>query len=135
MCRSDRLQIGSANCDRRTADSNCRDRRSQLSGSNGSGWDSQPTDNCAALSETTSLNSPDSSVISGLKKGDLLDVVVQKLNGVVLVRALRNGKVAGSITSAIIQRLADCVENGYVYVAEVLEDAKGAVCKVRVRVK
>jgi hypothetical protein len=106
-----------------------------MSGSNGPGWDSQPTDNCAVLSETTSLNSPNGSVISGLKKGDLLDVVVEKQNGVVLVRALRTGKVAGSVTSAIIQRLADCVESGYVYVAEVLEDVKGAVCKVRVRVK
>jgi hypothetical protein len=52
-----------------------------------------------------------------------------------VVLALRDGKVAGSITSAIIQRLSECTDKGYVYVAEVLEDVKGAVCKVRVRVK
>jgi len=73
-------------------------------------------------------------VLSGLQKGDLLEVRVSKIGRGVVVEAVRNNQVAGSITSSIIQKLAECVENGYEYVAEVL-DIQGGACRIHVRVK
>jgi len=73
--------------------------------------------------------------LADIKKGDELTVEVRTVGKAVVVQALHDGKVAGSITSSIIQRLAECVEQGYRYVAEVTEDVRGGVCKVHVHVK
>ena len=106
-----------------------------MSGSGGGGgWVDQPTDDCARLAQQTTLNSPNRMVLSGLQKGDLLEVRVSKIGRGVVVEAVRNNQVAGSITSSIIQKLAECVENGYEYVAEVL-DIQGGACRIHVRVK
>jgi hypothetical protein len=53
----------------------------------------------------------------------------------VIVEALYKNEVAGTITSSIIQRIAECIEKGFAYVAEVREEVKGGACKVHVRVK
>jgi hypothetical protein len=59
---------------------------------------------------------------------------VTDIGTTVVVQAMYNSEVAGTITSSIIQRLAECVEKGFQYVAEVIENQGGA-CKVRVRAK
>lgn len=105
-----------------------------MSGSGGGTWIDQPTDDCARLAQQTTLNSPDKAVLGRLQKGDVLDVRVTKVGKGVIVEALRNGQVAGSITSSIIQRLAECVEKGYEYVAEVI-DVQGGACRIHVRLK
>jgi hypothetical protein len=69
-----------------------------------------------------------------ITKGTLLDVEVSESGGTRVVRAVHNGQVAGSITSSIIQRIAECIENGHVYVAEVLS-IQGGACRVRVRIR
>lgn len=105
-----------------------------MSGSGGGTWIDQPGDSCATLSQQTTLNSPNRPVLSQVATGTLLDVVVNKTGKAVTVEALLNGEVAGTITSSIIQRLAECMENGYEYVAEVI-DIQGGACKVQIRAK
>ena len=105
-----------------------------MSGSGGGTWVDQPSDDCATLSQQTTLNSPNRTVLGQLKKGDLLDVRVNKAGKGVVVEAVHNGQVAGSITSSIIQHLAECIEKGYEYVAEVV-DVQGGACRVHVHLK
>lgn len=106
-----------------------------MSGSGGGTWIDQPSDDCTRLSQQTTLNSPNRSVLGQLKKGDVLDVQVNKQGKGVVVEALHEGQVAGTITSSIIQRLAECVEKGHEYVAEVIDHVQGGACRVHVRSK
>lgn len=106
-----------------------------MSGSGGGTWIDQPSDDCARLSQQTTLNSPNRDVLNDLKKGTVLDIRVNKEGKGVVVEAVHLGKVAGTITSSIIQRLVECIEKGYEYVAEVIEDVKGGACRVHVRSK
>ena len=105
-----------------------------MSGSGGGTWIEQPGDSCATLSQQTTLNSPNRAVLAQLSKGTELEVSVNKTGKAVTVEALFNGQVAGTITSSIIQRLAECMENGYQYVAEVIE-VQGGACRVHIRLK
>ena len=106
-----------------------------MSGSGGGGWASEPTvDTCATLREITTLNSPQRAIIVLLHVGDLLDVTVSTQGKAVIVQALYQGQVAGTITSSIIQKLAECINGGHIYVAEVIE-LNGGACKVRIRAK
>ena len=105
-----------------------------MSGSGGGTWIDQPGDSCATLSQQTTLNSPDRTVLSQVTKGTLLDVSVNKTGKAVTIEALINGQVAGTITASIIQQIAECIEKGYQYVAEVI-DNQGGACRVRIRAK
>ena len=105
-----------------------------MSGSGGGTWVDQPGDSCETLSQQTTLNSPNRAVLIQLKKGTSLAVSVNKTGKAVTVEALFNGQVAGTITSSIIQRLAECMEKGYQYVAEVVE-VQGGACQVQIRLK
>ena len=106
-----------------------------MSGSGGGGGWSEPSqDSCEKLTSETTLTSPVRSVIEQLSKGVLLDVNVTDSGGTRVVQALYNGTVAGSITSTIIQKIAECIENGHTYVAEVLS-VQGGACRVRVRIR
>lgn len=107
-----------------------------MSGGGGGGGDWIPTNNdsCEKLTEVLPLNSPNPAVLRQLKLGDILDIESRTAGSSVAVVALFKGTVAGTITSAIFQRIAECIEGGFEYVAVVLE-LQGAVCKVRVRLK
>jgi bifunctional DNA-binding transcriptional regulator/antitoxin component of YhaV-PrlF toxin-antitoxin module len=106
-----------------------------MSGSGGGHWGGEPSDDCTKLAQFTTLNSPSREVLRGLRRGDLLEVAVRREGGAIIVVALRDDRVAGTITSSIIQRIAECMEEGFQYVAEVTEDVTGGVCKVHVHVK
>lgn len=108
-----------------------------MSGPSGSDsdWVNEPTDDCAKLSEITTLNSPDKDVLKTIKKNDELEIRLRPSEKSVIVEALHKGKVAGTITSSVIQRLAECMENNFKYVAEVIDEVKGGACKVRVHSK
>ena len=105
-----------------------------MSGSSGGPWTTPTGDSCDRLTSETTLTSPNRDVISQLNKGMLLDVEVDKSGARPVVRAMLNGQVAGSITSSIIQKLVECIDNGYSYVAEVIS-VQGGTCRVRVRVR
>ncbi len=102
-------------------------------GPNGN-WVPKNNDACETLTQTLPLNSPNSNVLRRLNRGDRLDVASRQLNGSVIVEALYQGQVAGTITSTIFQRIAECIEQGYEYVAVVLE-VNGGACKVKVQPK
>lgn len=105
-----------------------------MSGSGGGGWREEPSNSCATLQQQTTLNSPVASVLATLTVGDVLAVRVRKAGVAVVVEAIHKGRTAGSITSSIIQLLAQCVSEGHEYVAEVL-DVQGGACRVQVRHK
>lgn len=103
-------------------------------GGGGGGW-YEPTENsCDKLTSETTLSSPNAGVLAQLQTGMELDVEVDDSSGARVIRATYQGQIAGSITSAVIQKIADCIEQGYAYVAEVLS-VHGGACRVRVRVR
>jgi hypothetical protein len=103
-----------------------------MSGSSSSSWTAPAGDSCERLTSETTLTSPDRAVISQLNVGTTLEVEVDNSGARPVVRAMYHGQVAGSITSSIIQRLVECIGEGYEYVAEVLS-IQGGTCRVRVR--
>jgi hypothetical protein len=92
---------------------------------------SPPPDPCNIV-ETTSLNSPNRTVISTLRSGDLLRIVFEAGPPQRLIAEQSAGVVAGSITSPSMLQIIQCIAQGYAYVAEVLS-VRGAICQVRVR--
>ncbi len=107
-----------------------------MSGSGGGGgsWIEPVQDSCETLTSETTLTSPVQNVVAQLAVGDQLDVRVDDVGGTRVVRAVHNGNVAGSITSAVIQRIVECIESGHAYVAEVLS-VQGGACRVRVHIR
>jgi len=106
-----------------------------MSGSGGGGWPTEPTEDCAKLAQSTTLNSPNKAVVATLKKGDRLEIRIQPSGKAMIIEALHQGQVAGTITSSIIQRLAECMQKGFKYEAEVTDEVKGGACKVHVHAK
>lgn len=85
------------------------------------------------IQETTTLNSPDRTVISVLRTGDVLEVVFEPGPPQRLVAKTSAGAVAGAITSPSLLQFILCITQSNVrYVAEVLS-VRGAVCQVRVQ--
>ena len=76
-----------------------------MSGSGGGDWTTPPGDSCERLTSETALTSPDRAVVSQLNTSALLDVKVDRSGARPIVRAMYKGKIAGSITSSIIQRI------------------------------
>ena len=105
-----------------------------MSGSGGGSWTEPTQDPCEKLNSETTLTSPVRNVVAQLSQGTLLDVEVSDSGATRVVQAVHNGQVAGSITSSIIQKIAECIEKGHVYVAEVLS-VQGGACRVRVRIR
>ena len=91
-----------------------------MSGSNTTIYDPEPPrSTCDRLTFNTHLNSPKNTVISGLKVGDVLDVVLVTAGAVKTVEAHHKGAVAGSITSGRLAQLISCIESGFSYAAKV----------------
>ena len=84
------------------------------------------------IQETTTLNSPDRTVIAGLRAGDVLDVEFEPGPPRKLV-AKRANAVAGAITSPSLLQFIQCIiQSDVKYSADVLS-VRGAVCQIRVR--
>ena len=96
------------------------------------GGGKEPPDPCNIV-ETTTLNSPNCTVVATLRTGDLLTLVFQAGPPQRLVAEQSPGVVAGSITAPSMLQIIQCIsQGGYAYVAEVLS-VRGAICQVRVR--
>jgi hypothetical protein len=92
---------------------------------------SQP-DGCERLQIETHLMSPQREVTNSLKVGDVLQVNLRRApegRYVVALNAL--GQVAGTIGSDRAIYLIECLDKGYVYVADVLS-LDGGACRVLV---
>ena len=104
-----------------------------MSGSGG-GQPPPTADPCEKLTSKTTLTSPVKDVVAQLTKGVELEIELKKSGGARVIQALHRGRLAGSITSTVIQRIAECIEDGHKYVAEVLS-VEGGSCQVLVRHK
>jgi len=89
---------------------------------------------CASLFEETVLNSPNPSVISKLKRDDVLELQVQRKGRAHVLVALKGTEIAGSITSALLAKIIDCIEKGFEYVA-IVKTIRGGACTVQIRPK
>lgn len=89
---------------------------------------------CANLFiRSTTLASPDAAVLRTLRVGNELDLRADEPRGPLLaVTRTRPPRTAGSITSARLARLLQCIADGYHYVAIVLR-VEGGICDVEVR--
>jgi hypothetical protein len=107
-----------------------------MSGNSGSGPTPRPPGNgsdCTKLHETTALNSVDPAVVSTIKKDDVLPVHAESPRGPLLVQNQR-GATVGSVTSASLARILDCINNGFEYVA-IVQSVRGGQVVVLIRPK
>ncbi|MCU7494778.1 MAG: hypothetical protein HF314_11945 [Ignavibacteria bacterium] len=86
---------------------------------------------CANILQKTVLNSPNPNVIKKLKKGENLGIELITPKGPLVAKTVA-GEIAGSITSAILHKLIDCISNNYSFIAIVIE-ISGGKCTVEVR--
>ncbi|PZP99184.1 MAG: hypothetical protein DI587_11035 [Variovorax paradoxus] len=90
-----------------------------------------PVNACATLAFRVVLSSPQASVLSKLKRGDILAVQLDPyVEGG--VNAVLVEEPAGAITGGRKNSLVICLQNGYRFVAEVI-DLTGGLCTVDVR--
>lgn len=96
------------------------------------GGGNDPQDPCN-ISEVLLINSPNATVISTLRQGELLAVEYTAGPPAQLLAKKSANAVAGSITAASMMQVIQCItKNNVNYVAEVLS-IKGAMCQVRLR--
>lgn len=106
-----------------------------MSGSGGGGGGGGvPVDNtpCDQIDFESQVTSPKSNVVKGLAIDIVLDVVLEPLNGVVVVQVKSKGALVGGLTGPDVRRMRKCLEEGYKFKATVLSINGG---QVRVRVE
>ena len=103
-----------------------------MGGSNSGGWaaSSSSMGGCETLTFDAQLNSPQPTTISSLSVGERLSVALSPPPGQV-VRIEKNGLLAGVVTGSNTGRLVGCLQEGFVFEAEVLAVA-GGMCTVRI---
>jgi CTP-dependent riboflavin kinase len=99
----------------------------------GGGFDRPPGGqvDCADIREQTNLNSVDAAVAATVTKNDVLTVRAQTRKGP-LVALTDKGSIVGSITSASLARILECIAEGHKYVAQV-QSVQGGQVSVLVR--
>lgn len=97
----------------------------------GGGGGGDPSDNCD-IRERTRLNSPDRTVLSTLRVGDVLKLRLENGPPVVLLALDPRGRPAGSITSPMLPQIVRCIRLGRTYEAEI-QVINGAVCEIQIR--
>jgi hypothetical protein len=109
--------------------------RISFGGGGGSGGGGESSPDCGSLIVETTINSPVSAVVASLTKGERLTVEIHVgANGVnSLVAKNGAGLVAGSLTPPDLLKILKCIQNGFQYVAIVLNDVAGAVVRVRIQ--
>jgi len=86
---------------------------------------------CQLIHEITYVNSPKSGV-KELNIGDILEVKVESNNGVKLIKVYdKYGNLLGGISSIRSDEIIVCIEDGYIYVAEILDIN---VAKVKIKI-
>ena len=83
---------------------------------------------CADLTFSTTLASPDPDGVDSLREGVILDVVLSEEDGVTIIGVVQNdGTVIGSIASDWMPKLRECLQQGFIYGAKVTSVVGGAV--------
>jgi hypothetical protein len=100
-------------------------------GSGGGGPRRRPIDDCQKLRFDTALNSPQSAT-ANLTVGDVIDLRIRQQQNRPIVEAVDNsGALVGTITSAQITDLIDCMQRGHRFVADVIQRVP-PTCRVTV---
>ncbi len=86
---------------------------------------------CELLAFRAQLTSPKPEVVSTLSVGDILEVVVDSMNGQMVVKAVFEGQVAGGLAGPDVIRLRECIDQDHAYQAEV-ESVNGGQVRVSV---
>ena len=84
--------------------------------------------NCSNITAITHILSPNTSLLSAIHENDLLEIMIQ--NNIVVVANELN-EIVGSIMTANIERLIECMEEGHRYKAKVLK-IDGAAIEVQI---
>jgi hypothetical protein len=79
------------------------------------------------ITEVTNLSSPNQQVVSKLAAGQVLDIILEVGKVKRLLANTKSGETAGSITSARMLDLIDCIEKGNDYGASIRSIASGRV--------
>ena len=88
---------------------------------------------CADMSFTTVLGTPKRPILAQLRKGHVLQLVLETGQTKIVVAKTNAGQMAGTITT-MTQKLIECMEKGYEYEAEVSQ-VTGLQCSVVIRPK
>lgn len=102
------------------------------SGSSGGWVPSTPSNVCDRINFLAVINSPQA-IVNTLKLQDVLAVSLQ-MTPVPAVVVSHKGSVVGALTSAQVNSLVNCIQNGFIYEAIVV-GITGASCTVNVRAK
>lgn len=86
--------------------------------------DSQPS--CESLRERTTLNSVNPTALTSLKVSEILTIAAQSPTGP-LAAMRQSGVILGAITSPSAARILECIQDGHVYVAEVISINGGQI--------
>lgn len=106
-----------------------------MSGSGGGGGSSEGSSfdpDCGSISFNTDINSPDESVMEGLRAQEKLDVVL--INNIVVVKRQGAGSILGSVNWSSLTKLIECLDSGFEYVA-VVRDVKDGLITVHISAK
>lgn len=85
---------------------------------------------CIDIKFIAVLNSPQPTIVSNLKPGDILTITINSGSSISVV-AMKDGNIAGAVTGQNISDLISCIQNGYNYVAKVIE-VKNGKCDIEV---
>jgi hypothetical protein len=89
-------------------------------------------DRCEDLVVVTTLNSPVPAILVNLHPGDELSLAINEQGGRRILTAITAGaEIAGSVTSAALFRLMDCIDKKHTYGARV-ELIDGGRCIVKI---
>lgn len=88
---------------------------------------------CQSLDELTYINSPKSGV-NNLSKGDVLELKVEGSSVRIIKLYDKNGYLIGGVSPIKVDQIINCIEDGYEYVAEVL-DVNMAQVQIRITCK
>lgn len=86
---------------------------------------------CFTLELDTQLSSPKEDIVDRMQPGDALEVVLHTTQTFSTVAVLWRGELAGGVASPEITSLQNCLREGVIYVATVMEKSGG---EVRIRI-
>lgn len=96
------------------------------------GFSGGPSGDCESLVEDTQLSSPKEEVVRRLVINDVLSISLLNVDGRSIVIAMKDGDIAGGLTSPRVQRIRECILGGTEFEAIVRSIDDGQV-KVRVK--
>jgi len=105
-----------------------------MTGSDGKGYSGgfEPIGDCGSLLVETQLSSPKEEAVEAVKPGQILDVELQQIGAMTVVVVMHQGQLVGGIAAPQVQKLRECISQGFKYEATVINKNDG---QVRVRVK